>query len=434
MKKISCTLFFLTIAFFSLAQTLQISTGSASVTEAINAVKYDPSDGGTVQVGHITNAGTGQDCFIAKYNSFHQLVWQKYISNNGTDDLFQVIVCANGEYVATGIFVVSGTMRGFICRVNNTNGNIIWANTSDGTNSPNGDKFYDVYETANKNLAVAGVTNFASGQTNGLAVLFDTNGALIWSRVSNYFSADEFYTVNQLPNNDLIFAGFYNVGSNYNAVILEINENTAAISSQKVYSISTTIPGVPLTLNSLWASRCYVKNGTVVFLYSLFEGFGSNGYGVVYNYDLLTKNLVGNIYYHTGLTSGANYSFYPIGANDILYANSYNTTSTTVISRVTNGIVAFDRKINSPAVSIVCMDSYNGNFISGGYVNNNPDLDVYNLASVVSFPVSATPCTVADYNKLVLQPANLVAVSSSPIVLSAISPITNITNAVTSTN
>ena len=287
MKKAGCTLFFAIIVSFSFAQTLQISAGSASLSEVFNAVKYDPSDGGTIQVGHITNTGTGQDCFIAKFNSFHQLVWQKYISNPGNDDLFQVIVCANGDYVVSGIFINSGIMRGFVCRINSANGNIIWANTSAGTNSPNGDKFYDVCETVNNNLAIAGVTNFASGQTNGMAVLLNASGALVWSRISNYPTADEFLTINQLPSNDLIIGGFYNVGSNYNAVILEMNENTAAISSQKVYAISTSVPGAPIGINSIWPFKCYVKNGTVVFLSAVFEGYGSVAFGTVNNYDLV---------------------------------------------------------------------------------------------------------------------------------------------------
>src|SRR5436309_43933 len=101
-------------AYASKAQVNQISLGTSNVTLAFNSVKFDPNDGGTINVGYIADplTGTGNDCFMVKLNSSQQVVWQKTISNNGDDYFGQVIICANGDYLAIGQITQAGILRG----------------------------------------------------------------------------------------------------------------------------------------------------------------------------------------------------------------------------------------------------------------------------------------------------------------------------------
>ena len=75
------------------------------------------------------------------------------VPNPGEDVFEKVIICANGDYVATGYMFVAGIRRGFACRINSANGNIIW--TFNSANSSSGEIFWDVIETTNNTTIVA---------------------------------------------------------------------------------------------------------------------------------------------------------------------------------------------------------------------------------------------------------------------------------------
>ena len=425
MKSFFVSLLLLISSIIGYSQTVQVSLGAAGKTEVFNIVKYDPTDGGTVHVGYINDPSTttGNDCFIVKFNSFHQIVWQKYLSNPGDDYFNQVIIAANGDYILSGVYIQGGLMRGIVCRLTNSNGNIVWSITSAATGSPNGDRFYDVCETAANNIAVAGVTNFASGQTNSLVVLLSASGNQLWSRVSDFGFADEFYTVNQLTNGNLILGGFYNVGGNYFPVVLELNETTAAVISQNYYPISISVPGFPSTQNSLWFNKCIIKNNTVFFSAYLFRGFGSALSHCAYSYDQTTKNLSGNLFYHTGVSNATAFVFYPLTNNDLLIAQTFSTpTSNALLSRVTNSSIVYDRKINGNPASLFGIDVSNTNVALTGTINNG-NVDAYNLFSNTSFPLEATPCNITNSNTFVLQTTNLIPTNTNIINLNSTSAV-----------
>ena len=422
---VSC-LFFVLITN---SQTTQISIGNSGVTESFFDNKIDKSDGGTINVGYLNDpsSGNGYDLLIVKLNSNHQLVWQKTVANPGDDIFFKVIVCGNGDYVAVGETFVLGVRKAIVYRFNSTDGSIIWSQIS--TNATEGELFWNVIETANNNLAIVGAANFASGQTNSFIVLLNSSGSNIWSYVSTTFLADEFRSIAQLPNSNLIVAGFYNpLGANYYATILELDETTAAIVSQNTYNINASVPGGIIN-NSLWPTDIFIRNNTVLIGYYAFQGYTSALTHCIYTYDQTTKDLSGNIYYQPTEGNATGYSFYPLTENDFLISQSYSTPAVQVaVSRIKNGSVQFDRKINNTVNTISGMDVDvpNTKCVFSGNYNNFGSLDAYNLFSSTSIPASALPCDIVDINTLTLQTSDLSATPQSVISLSASPALGNI--------
>src|ERR1700744_935578 len=99
MKKSLFLLLFCSSFLLSFSQT-QISVGGTATAEVFSDIKYDASDGSTINVGYtgVSGIGTGTDCYLVKLNAGKQIVWQKTIVNPGNDFLSKVQICANGDY------------------------------------------------------------------------------------------------------------------------------------------------------------------------------------------------------------------------------------------------------------------------------------------------------------------------------------------------
>jgi hypothetical protein len=178
MKNFTLFCIALLLHFESISQTSQLSIGSPGVTQNFNDLKFDSADGSTVYVGYINDAatGNGNDCFITKMNSDHQILWQKIIPNPGDDVLNRVSICANGDYIVAGKIFQSGVLRGLVCRIDSSNGNIIWSTSSSLILTTAGEEFFDLIETVNQNIAVVGYTNYTPPNTRGIIVLLNSSG------------------------------------------------------------------------------------------------------------------------------------------------------------------------------------------------------------------------------------------------------------------
>lgn len=234
--------------------------------------------------------------------------------------------------------------------------------------------------------------------------------------------ADEFRSLAQLPNGNLIVSGFYNpTGSNYHLTISEINETTAAILNQNTYNISTSIFANPNFLESLWPIRIYIKNSTVIFELSAFQGFGSSSTLCAYTYDQTSKILTGNIYEHAGSGTLTGATIYPITELDFLFTASYSGPTEAFVSKVTNvsgSNTLVGRKINSSVNTVNAIDVLNLKVAIGGNIQNS-DLNAYNFFSTIDIPVSSTPCSITNSNTLVLQSSVLNPTTQNVVILSA---------------
>jgi hypothetical protein len=409
MKKILASLFVLVLIFMQTTHAQQISIGAAGTSETFNDLKIDPNDGGTIYVGTVANAGV-TDCYLVKLNASRQVVWQRTIQNPGNDVLYRVRVCANGDYIAAGSYFQNGFGRGFLCRVNAANGNIIWATSTAPMASANGDVFYELIEMANLNIAVVGIQNVTPGGANGIVAMYTPAGAEIIKRISSYNNSDEFQTIAQLPNGNLVICGHYWVG-NYEAVVMELNPATLNVNpaGQFNYRINLNIPAVNTNINTFWPSRSYLVNNSVMIDLVGVTGAGfGNGVQFVYNYTPVTGGLAGRYFYHNNGSGG--FTTYPFTANDYIITQSNGNSQ--YVSRITNGATVFNRRIgNNTANNIGGSDANNGNLVLGG---NTPGNDAYAMFSNINFPLIAAPCSVVDSNNLVN-----VANTPTPVALTA---------------
>lgn len=415
MKKNLFIILSLLCAYSAKAQVNQISIGASNVTLVFNSVKYDSSDGSTINVGYVNDpaAGTGNDCFMVKLDASQQIVWQKSISNSGDDDYFnEVVVCANGDYLAVGRLKEGVILRGIACRINKTNGNIIWASKS--ANSSSDEAFWSVHETTSGNIAISG-----TGPTSTFIVLLNSAGGTIWAQESSYASSDGAFAINQLPNGNLIVGAFAWVGY-YEAIIMELNESTGAVISENSYTINTPSPNSGLTLNSLWPRSIKIKDGVVIIDVSAFEDASAIiRHMSIYTYDQTTRQLSGNIYYHTGDVNSIGQVYVPLANNDFLIAQSFTNPSRVYVSRVTNNSIIYDRLLNNSVISINGIDTTGTNSVYSGSANYNTYTNTYNLFSPRSVPSTVTSCSITNSNTLALQASTLSATPVSNIGLSA---------------
>jgi hypothetical protein len=437
MKKILPILIFLFTQFYAQAQ-VKLAIGESTKNEFFYDTKFDPADGGTISVGVINNGGTANDCYLVKLNASKQIVWQKTIINAGDDYFDKVQICANGEYIIAGKRTISGVGRGLICRVNSTNGNIIWSTTSAATGSPNGEAFWDIKETASGNFAVVGPTNYTPGSVNGIVVLVNSTGAQVWSRIYNYTSQSDIFTcVNQLPNGNIILGGFYfSGGGNDKGIIIELNETNAAVISQNEYSIAVSNPNLLAGnfLDGMNYPTCSIVAGNVYFQMNLTNGCcDQNNSQGIYLYDQTSKVLSGNLFHHTGFSKVGNRFFAPIGVNDYVITQSIPGASgvnNNFISRVTNGVKIYDRRVvgNTDLIYNLDINGNNINIVGASTLNAG---DGYSMFSTTSFPTSASGCLINNADSLVIT-ANTPTkvINSTPMIsVTAMTPIS-----LTSTN
>lgn len=421
-------LILLAACFSASAQTAQYGLGSPTLSEIFYDSKFDPSDGGIIHVGHVVNTGTGNDILMVKTNSSNQIVWQKVFVNSGTgDELFNVIVAANGDYLMCGNLMQAGKYRGVVFRVNSTNGNVIWTVTSSPTASTNGDIFWKLCETASGNIAVAGTYDYLPNVAQGMITLLSSAGTLIWSKVSQFNGSDQTFAVNQLPGSgNLVIGTGYNAGTDYNLSIMELTEATGTQVAQNYYDINVNLPGA-LLANSIWPSEIVIRNGSVIFNCAVFHNFTGDSYPATFVYDQTTKAFSGYITYHPGAVTGVGYRIYPMSATDFFVGYSSSTAAASFLSRVTNGAMVFDRKIDNTSPHVVGLDvSTNNKILLSGAYDVGATTDAYYLQSDLTFPLSTTPCSISTANTISIIPSNLPPTAGNPIVFNPVLSTTTI--------
>lgn len=409
-------LFFTTGVF---SQINMVSVGVSAKDEHFNDVKFSPLDGSTVKAGTIFN-GSDNDCFIVKLDANRQLVWQKTFPNTGDDAIYRVVVCANGDYLVIGQIYAAGIRRAIVSRLNPSTGLPVWTTVSN--NSALGELFWDGIETSKGNIVLAGVDSYQISQSNAFLVMLDASGQLLRSFVSSRPAADEFKTVSELPGGALLVTGFYSTGSNYNADIMEIDSATGSINAENSYAISNTYPGGVGFVNSIWENQCYIRNNKALFSLSLFQGFGTVSNLAICEYDLSTRTLSGNVFYHTGENNAYSYSFYPTTDNDYYIAQSFQAPVKVFVSKITSNSPSFDRVINNSVKYFLGADASGGSLaFAGSYVSGAGDDDAFAMYS--SFSVPAGTCNIADQNALSAIPLSLNPAAGSQIPLGSVTSL-----------
>jgi hypothetical protein len=434
-------LFFITCSLTSAGQS-QVRIGAAEANEIFNDVKFDPIDGGTIQVGR-TGTAPNTNIWLVKLNAQNQVVWQNTIANNGEDVISKVKICANGDYLVCGWFTVNTAIRGFAARISRTNGNFIWMRTT-GTNPSFGERFYDVIETAQGNIALVGSYNFnpaIPANAMGLFVLLNSTGAeLGLSRIRNGNGGGngqgEFFSITQLPNGNLLIGGHYWVnGTNYNVILTEVNEVNTISVAQNNYAFTT--PALPWNnnLNTLWQGNAFTIGGNVILEMYASDGCCGNAGGgaqVIYNYNLANRQLNGNLYFFNNALSSM--TTFPIAANDIIITQSTPAGGgvNNFVSRIVNNVPVFTRQIVNPVSNIFASAVNNGNLALSGATSGAP-FDGYAFLNTVNVSISGNPCVIQNANAVNMRATNLTPVNDvvpfiNRAVMAAFTPTTQNAN------
>lgn len=171
----------------------------------------EATDHGYIGVGRCVApiGSVGTDAWIFKVDSSGVLQWSKNYGNNGVNDGFvQAINTADGGYAFIGNTRSIGAGSDDIFLVHtDANGDTIFTRSYGSVQSESG---LSVIQTSNGDYAICGrQQTFPGGvaQSDGFILRTDGNGDLLWSKLYGDTLWEEFESIRELPNGDLVIAG-----------------------------------------------------------------------------------------------------------------------------------------------------------------------------------------------------------------------------------
>ena len=188
---------------------------SITYTDATHYLKIVSID--IDEVGNIIAAGsavsedyTESYGFVMKMDSMGNLIWTKYVDTGGFDTFKDIIVDADGNYVAVGYSEDAyGYFDVWIVGMDSSNRNLLWSRKGGG---PDDEFAYSIFQTPSGNYVVGGYTLSYGVQTTGLYLLrVDGSGNIIDSAIFDLSpSSDVIYASHIAPQGRFLFAGYTN--------------------------------------------------------------------------------------------------------------------------------------------------------------------------------------------------------------------------------
>lgn len=220
----------------------------------------ETADGGFAICGGTSSSNSGDvtfnhgysDFWLVKTDASGNIEWQKCYGGTQYEKAFDIDVCADGGFIMAGFTAsndgdVAGNhstdFDGWVMKTDAL-GNFQWQKCIGGTGQ---DGFYKVLQLANKNNLISGYTFSADGDItgkhgdefhdDGLLVMLDENGNLLWSKAYGGDSIDELAGIIQDPLGQIFVSGYsqssngdlsQNYG-NYDYWLMNIDENGTII-------------------------------------------------------------------------------------------------------------------------------------------------------------------------------------------------------------
>jgi hypothetical protein len=163
-------------------------------------------DGQYIIVGSTTSFGS-TDVYLLKVDSMGLLIWQKNIGGVNNDVGKSVVQMPDSGFVVAGFTnsFGSGGYDAYLLRTDK-NGNTLWQKTFGGANW---DFANDLVLTANNKIAVVGHTSsFGSGKKDGMVLLYDFAGNLIWQKFFGGFENEELRAIITGTDNSISTVGY----------------------------------------------------------------------------------------------------------------------------------------------------------------------------------------------------------------------------------
>ena len=166
--------------------TNQSSTDTKGV--AIKAGRY----GGVYVVGNVANTGSGLDEVLIKYDIYGNYYWAKTLQGtyNQDDKAFGIITDQNDNIYITGYVTGANNYEQMFIAKYDTYGNLLWANYNVGTDGLNTEGNSITLSNAG-NVCVTGYTTTHAGGMDIYTVQYSSGGTLMWQKNFNGLAGAE---------------------------------------------------------------------------------------------------------------------------------------------------------------------------------------------------------------------------------------------------
>ncbi len=216
----------------------------------------------------LTNAGTGSDVFIVKFNSSGTDIWAKTAGGSASDRGYGITTDPSGNVFTTGAFSSStinfgtgslanaSSVNDFFIVKHDTNGNPQWAKNAGGINADTGfsiatDSLGNAYATGafaspTINFGSGALTNSSSGTQDIFVVKYNTSGTVVWTSRSGGILDDAANGI-AVKKGSVCITGGFNSAS--------ISFSTSTLTNNSLGTTDVFLAKYDLDGNSLWASR-----------------------------------------------------------------------------------------------------------------------------------------------------------------------------------
>ncbi|HEV3414197.1 MAG TPA: hypothetical protein VG101_17075, partial [Puia sp.] len=242
------------------------------------------SDGGYLQIGYTNNSGAGgYDGLIIKTDNLGVIQWTK-VYGGPTDDEFTIgKQTSDGGYILGGYTTSYGDPAGDAWLVKiDASGNLQWSKKY-GDGNPNGDRLFNLIQTADGGYAFAGDHKYTPGLVDAMVVRVDANGNLLWTQGFDTGAglSDESSGLAE-DRDSLVVTAFYESGGGYDAVLMKLEETAGNIAWLQSWSFD----GRTNRVGPIWV----LPDGYLI------SGVNSDGFGVLNPWqNVLKTDFSGNL-------------------------------------------------------------------------------------------------------------------------------------------
>ncbi|HEY4291361.1 MAG TPA: hypothetical protein VGN00_29875, partial [Puia sp.] len=213
-----------------------VQTFTANGSEKIDDLTQ-MSDAGHLSAGHFNPGGaSNQDAFIAKTDKNGNVQWYKAYGGTGTDDLVKIRSTADGGFVSVGNSSSFGTGKSLIWVIKgDASGNVQWSRTLDA-GSTNGEVAVDIIQTADGHYAIAANYDNTPSTVYWEVIFLYSDGTTLWTKKLGTYPAENSGGLAE-DSGSLLFSGLFTRSSEYDGMIIKLNEDFGTVAWNKGYDI-----------------------------------------------------------------------------------------------------------------------------------------------------------------------------------------------------
>ena len=192
-------------------QLLWQQTLGSDQDDSAKALTVTP-DGGIIVTGHKSYSSSSdvqeKDLWVFKLDAQNgQMRWEKNFGGYENDGGIALDSFSNGDIVIAGWTDSKGSGKadGWLLRLNNQNGQIIWEKT---LGSSEADVIRAVKVTGDDNIIIAGTTKSPYYHWNAWVLKLDNRGRTLWEKTFGGNHETQAHALQIMPEGDIVIAGY----------------------------------------------------------------------------------------------------------------------------------------------------------------------------------------------------------------------------------